>query len=184
MSRIGKQFIEIPKKVTVKLERYLTHQKISVDGPNGSLSRILPFIICCTLDENKNQLFFEKAQNTRLASALYGLTRTLVANMVTGVSEGFQKKLKISGVGYRAQLDGKDLVLNMGYSHPVRMVPPPRVSVSLDDPTTIIVSGVELDVVGEFAAKIRLVRPPEPYKGKGIAYEGEVIRLKAGKTGK
>ena len=104
--------------------------------------------------------------------------------MVTGVSDGFSKKLQISGVGYRAQLDGKDLVLNMGYSHPVRMVPPPQVSVSLDGPTTIIISGIELDVVGGFAAKIRSVRPPEPYKGKGIAYEGEIIRRKAGKTGK
>jgi len=104
--------------------------------------------------------------------------------MVTGVSTGFQKKLKISGVGYRAQLDGKDLILNMGYSHPVRMVPPLGVSISLESPTAITLSGVELDVVGEFAAKIRLVRPPEPYKGKGIAYEGETIRLKAGKTGK
>ena len=180
MSRIGKQFITVPSKVTVKLER----QKISVDGPKGNLSRILPSVICCTLNEKENQLVIEKAQDTRLAQALYGLSRTLVANMVTGVSAGFSKKLQISGVGYRAQLDGKDLVLNMGYSHPVRMVPPPQISVNLESPTTIIVSGIELDVVGEFAAKIRSVRPPEPYKGKGIAYEGEVIRRKAGKTGK
>jgi large subunit ribosomal protein L6 len=180
MSRIGKQFITVPSKVTVKLER----QKISVDGPKGNLSRILPSVICCTLNEKENQLVIEKAQDTRLAQALYGLSRTLVANMVTGVSAGFSKKLQISGVGYRAQLDGKDLVLNMGYSHPVRMVPPPQISVNLESPTTIIVSGIELDVVGEFAAKIRAVRPPEPYKGKGIAYEGEIIRRKAGKTGK
>ena len=180
MSRIGKQSIAVPPKVTVKLER----QKISVDGPKGNLSRILPSVICCTLDEKSNQLVIEKAQDTRLAQALYGLSRTLVSNMVTGVSDGFSKKLQISGVGYRAQLDGKDLGLNMGYSHPVRMVPPPQVSVSLDGPTTIIISGIELDVVGEFAAKIRSVRPPEPYKGKGIAYEGEIIRRKAGKTGK
>ena len=180
MSRIGKQSIAVPPKVTVKLER----QKISVDGPKGNLSRILPSVICCTLDEKSNQLVIEKAQDTRLAQALYGLSRTLVSNMVTGVSDGFSKKLQISGVGYRAQLDGKDLVLNMGYSHPVRMVPPPQVSVSLDGPTTIIISGIELDVVGEFAAKIRSVRPPEPYKGKGIAYDGEFIRRKAGKTGK
>lgn len=93
MSRIGKQFIEIPKQVTVKLEKYSTHQKISVDGPNGNLSRILPFIICCTLDEKENKIFLEKAQDTRLASALYGLTRTLVSNMVVGVSVGFQKKI-------------------------------------------------------------------------------------------
>jgi large subunit ribosomal protein L6 len=180
MSRIGKQSIAVPPKVTVKLER----QKISVDGPKGNLSRILPSVICCTLDEKSNQLVIEKAQDTRLAQALYGLSRTLVSNMVTGVSDGFSKKLQISGVGYRAQLDGKDLVLNMGYSHPVRMVPPPGVTVSVDGQTTVVVSGIELDVVGEFAAKIRSVRPPEPYKGKGIAYEGEVIRRKAGKTGK
>ena len=106
MSRIGKQSITVPSKVTVKLER----QKISVSGPKGSLSRILPSVICCTLNEEGNQLFVEKAQNTRLAQALYGLSRTLVANMVTGVSDGFSKKLQVSGVGYRAQMDGKDLV--------------------------------------------------------------------------
>eukprot|EP00964_Phaeocystis_antarctica_P162249 scaffold136191_cov2490-Phaeocystis_antarctica.AAC.1 len=117
-------------------------------------------------NEENNRLLLEKAEDTRLSQALYGLSRTLVANM-------------ISGVGYRAQLDGKDLVLNMGYSHPVRMIPPPRISITLEGPTTVIVSGIELDVVGEFAAKIRSVRPPEPYKGKGIAYEGEVIRRKA-----
>ena len=180
MSRIGKQFIAVPPKVTVKLER----QKISVDGPKGKLSRILPSLICCTLDENTNQLTLEKAQDTRLAQALYGLSRTLVSNMVVGVSDGFSKKLQITGVGYRAQLDGKDLVLNMGYSHPVRMIPPSGVSINLDGQTSITVSGIERDVVGEFAAKIRSVRPPEPYKGKGIAYDGEVIRRKAGKTGK
>ena len=180
MSRIGKQVIVIPEKVTVKLDG----QKIVVDGPKGSLSRILPSLICCTLGENQKELHIEKTQETRLSQALYGLSRTLVANMVTGVSDGFSKKLQISGVGYRAQLDGKDLVLNMGYSHPVRMVPPPGVTVSVDGQTTVVVSGIELDVVGEFAAKIRSVRPPEPYKGKGIAYEGEVIRRKAGKTGK
>ena len=180
MSRIGKKYITMPQKVKVKLER----QKISVDGPKGSLFRILPSVICCTLDKENNRLLLEKAEDTRLAQALYGLSRTLVANMVTGVSDGFSKKLQISGVGYRAQLDGNDLVLNMGYSHPVRMISPPRVSVTLEGPTTVIVSGIELDVVGEFAAKIRSVRSPEPYKGKGIAYEGEVIRRKAGKTGK
>ena len=180
MSRIGKKYITVPPKVTVKLNK----QKISVDGPKGNLSRILPSVICCTLDEKENQLLLVKSQETRLAQALYGLSRTLVANMVTGVSDGFSKKLQISGVGYRAQLDGKDLVLNMGYSHPVRMIPPSGVSINLDGQTSITVSGIERDVVGEFAAKIRSVRPPEPYKGKGIAYDGEVIRRKAGKTGK
>ena len=180
MSRIGKKYITMPQKVKVTLEK----QKISVDGPKGKLFRILPSVICCTVDEENNRLLLEKAEDTRLAQALYGLSRTLVANMVIGVSDGFSKKLQISGVGYRAQLDGKDLVLNMGYSHPVRMIPPPGISVTVEGQTTVIVSGIVKDVVGEFAAKIRSVRPPEPYKGKGIAYEGEVIRRKAGKTGK
>ena len=180
MSRIGKQFISIPEKVKVQLNG----QKILVDGPKGSLSRILPSLVCCTLDEGNKKLFLEKTQNTKLSQALYGLSRTLVANMVTGVSVGFEKKLEITGVGYRAQLNGKDLVLNMGYSHPVKMVPPEGLSIKVENPTSVIVSGMQKDMVGEFAAKIRSVRPPEPYKGKGIAYAGEVIRRKAGKTGK
>jgi len=180
MSRIGKQFIAIPQKVNVKIDG----QKIVVDGPKGSLSRILPSLICCTQNEQEGKLFLEKAQDTKLAQALYGLSRTLVANMVTGVSEGFNKRLQITGVGYRAQLDGKDLVLNMGYSHPIKMLTPGSLSVKVESPTIVVVSGMEKDAVGEFAAKIRSVRPPEPYKGKGIAYEGEFIRRKAGKTGK
>jgi len=104
--------------------------------------------------------------------------------MVVGVSDGFQKRLQITGVGYRAQLEGKDLVLNMGYSHPVKMITPHELSVNVENPTSVVVSGMQKDMVGEFAAKIRSVRPPEPYKGKGIAYEGEIIRRKAGKTGK
>ena len=180
MSRIGKKFINIPEKVKVKLDG----QKISVDGPKGSLSRILPSLVCCTLDDSSQKLFLEKTQDTKLSQALYGLSRTLVANMVTGVSAGFEKRLQITGVGYRAQLEGKDLVLNMGYSHPVKMITPEELSVKVESPTSVLVSGMQKDTVGEFAAKIRSVRPPEPYKGKGIAYEGEVIRRKAGKTGK
>lgn len=180
MSRIGKQFITIPEKVTLNVNG----QKIFVKGPKGDLSRILPSLICCTLDDTQKKVFIEKTQNTKLAQALFGLSRTLVANMVIGVSEGFQKKLQLTGVGYRAQLDGKDLVLNMGYSHPVKMVTPKNLAITVENPTTVIVSGLEKDLVGEFAAKIRSVRPPEPYKGKGIAYEGEIIRRKAGKTGK
>jgi large subunit ribosomal protein L6 len=180
MSRIGKQFITIPEKVKVKLNG----QKILVDGPKGSLSRILPSLVCCTLDENSQKLFIEKTQDTKLSQALYGLSRTLVSNMVTGVSLGFEKRLEITGVGYRAQLNGKDLVLNMGYSHPVKMIPPEGLSIKVENPTSVVVSGIQKDMVGEFAAKIRSVRPPEPYKGKGIAYAGEVIRRKAGKTGK
>ena len=180
MSRIGKQVIVIPEKVTVKLDG----QKIVVDGPKGSLSRILPSLICCTLGENQKELHIEKTQETRLSQALYGLSRTLVANMVTGVSSGFEKKLQITGIGYRAQLEGKDLVLNMGYSHPVKMLTPEGLSVQVENPTSVTVSGTQKDLVGEFAAKIRAVRPPEPYKGKGILYDGEKIIRKAGKTGK
>ena len=180
MSRIGKKSIVIPEKVKIKLDG----QKVSVDGPKGSLSRILPSLVCCTMDENGQNLFIEKTQDTKLSQSLYGLSRTLVANMVKGVSVGFEKKLQITGVGYRAQLSGTDLVLNMGYSHPVKMVPPSGITVKVESPTSVIVSGIQKDMVGEFAAKIRAVRPPEPYKGKGIAYEGEVIRRKAGKTGK
>lgn len=180
MSRIGKKSITLPANVTVKLNG----QKISVDGPKGQLSRILPSLVCCTLDENKEKLFIDKTQDTKLSQALFGLSRTLVANMVTGVSDGFEKKLQITGVGYRAQLDGKDLLLNIGYSHPVKMVPPPDISVRVEGPTTVVVSGTQKDMVGEFAAKVRSVRPPEPYKGKGITYDGEIIRRKAGKTGK
>ena len=180
MSRIGKQFITIPNKVSVKLDG----QKISVDGPKGSLSRILPSLVCCSIDEKENKVFVEKAKDSKLSRALHGLSRTLVANMVTGVSSGFEKRLQITGVGYRAQMSGKDLVLNMGYSHPVTMITPETISVKVESPTSVIISGLEKDLVGEFAAKIRSVRPPEPYKGKGIAYEGEYIRRKAGKTGK
>ena len=131
MSRIGKQGIVVPEKVKVKLEG----QKISVDGPKGSLSRILPSLVCCTLDEGKQQLFIEKTQDTRLSQALFGLSRTLVANMVTGVSTGFQKRLTITGVGYRAQMDGKDLVLNMGYSHPVKMITPKELTIQVESHT-------------------------------------------------
>ena len=180
MSRIGKKSIVIPEKVKIKLDG----QKIVVDGPKGSLSRILPSLVCCTMDEGGQNLFVEKTQDTKLSQALFGLSRTLVANMVTGVSAGFEKRIQITGVGYRAQLDGKDLVLNMGYSHPVKMITPSELSVKVESPTSVVVSGMQKDMVGEFAAKIRSVRPPEPYKGKGIAYEGEVIRRKAGKTGK
>jgi len=180
MSRIGKQFISIPSKVSVKLDG----QKISVEGPKGNLSRILPSLVCCSIDEKENKIFIDKAQESQLSRSLHGLSRTLVANMVTGVSTGFEKSLIITGVGYRSQMDGKDLVLNMGYSHPVKMITPETLSIKVNSPTSVTVCGLEKDLVGEFAAKIRSVRPPEPYKGKGIAYEGEYIRRKAGKTGK
>ena len=187
MSRIGKQFISIPDKVTVKLQG----QKVDVAGPKCKLSTILPSLISCELLKGEGnqklvsvKINSSKASKRNLPQSLYGLSRTVVGNMVLGVSKGFSKKLQITGVGYRAQLDGKDLILNMGYSNPVRMITPPDLSVSLESPTIVVVSGLEKDSVGEFAAKIRAVRSPEPYKGKGIAYEGEIIRRKAGKVGK
>lgn len=180
MSRIGKQHIVIPDKVTVEFEG----QKVTISGPKGNLSRILPPFICCKLDASEKQLVLEKSEQTKLAQSFHGLSRTLLANMVTGVSTGFEKKLEIAGVGYRAQMSGKNLVLNMGYSHAITMVPPPSLSINVSSPTNITVSGIEKDAVGEFASKIRAVRPPEPYKGKGITYEGEFVRRKAGKAGK
>ena len=180
MSRIGKQLIALPNKVTAELEG----QRISIEGPKGKLSRVLPGLIQCELNKDERALSIRKAQETKLAQALYGLSRTLVSNMVIGVSTGFNKRLQITGVGYRAQVQGKDLILNMGYSHPVKLLPPSSIIVQCETPTLIVISGIEKDVVGEFAAKVRSVRPPEPYKGKGIAYENEVIRRKAGKTAK
>jgi large subunit ribosomal protein L6 len=159
-------------------------KKILVEGPKGSLSRTLHSLICCSVNEKEKTLVITKAKNTKLSQALYGLSRTLIANMVIGVSMGFEKRLQIKGVGYRAQLTGKDLLLNMGYSHPVKMTTPSELVVKVESPTSVLVSGTQKEIVGEFAAKIRSVRPPEPYKGKGIAYEGEVIKRKAGKTGK
>ena len=187
MSRIGKQFVSIPEGVTAVLEG----QKLSIFSSKGIFSRIVPSLVRCTLgcnledEKDGNQkLFLEKVQKTKFSQALYGLSRTLIASMVTGMSVGFEKKLQITGVGYRVQLDGNDLVLNMGYSHPVKMIVPPNLSVEVESPTRVIISGIQKDMVGRFAAKIRAVRPPEPYKGKGVAYEEETIRRKTGKTAK
>lgn len=180
MSRIGKQPIILPKQVVV----YVYKQKIYVNGPKGGLSRILPPSVRCRRNRKEGKLYIIITQDTKFSQALYGLIRTLVSNMVIGVSEGFEKRLQIIGIGYRAQLEGKTIILNMGYSCSVQMLIPSSLSVKCETPTNIVVSGTEKDLVGQFAAKIRSVRPPEPYKGKGIAYEGEVIRRKAGKTSK
>jgi large subunit ribosomal protein L6 len=162
----------------------LDGQKISVGGPKGTLLKTLPSLVCCRFDEKKEKIFLEKTQNTRLAQSLFGLSRTLVVNMIKGVSEGFQKELRITGVGYRAQLDGNDLILNVGYSHPVKIITPENLQVRLENLNGVVIHGIQKDVVGEFASKIRSVRPPEPYKGKGIAYKDELIRIKDGKTGR
>ncbi len=178
MSRIGKAPITVPDKVNVSLDG-LT---VTVKGPKGELSRTLPDGV--TISQDGAQLLVVPTSENRRSRERHGLSRTLVANMVEGVSQGFTRKLEIIGVGYRAQVQGKKLVVSAGYSHPVEMVPPEGVTFAVENNTTVLVSGADKEVVGNEAAKVRAIRPPEPYKGKGIKYEGERILRKAGKTGK
>jgi large subunit ribosomal protein L6 len=187
MSRIGRSQILIPSTVKVTESE---GRKLLVDGPNGKLSIVLPSRLQASFESNNGAcnsvtLFLSpNADEDKLSHSLRGLFRTLLANMITGVSEGFTRKLQLSGVGYRAELSGKNLILHLGFSHPVQLTPPPNTTVTLDSQTRIIVSGIDKRSVGEFAAKIRSIRPPEPYKGKGVTYEGEIVLRKAGKTGK
>jgi len=177
MSRIGKRPITVPAKVQVAIDG----TKVVVKGPKGELSRDLPTNV--TVSQAGETLLVTRRDDTRTSRQMHGLSRTLVANMVEGVSQGFQRRLEIQGVGYRAQLQGRNLVLNIGYSHQVQIEPPEGVQFAVENNTNVIVSGYDKEVVGNTAAKIRAVRPPEPYKGKGIRYAGEVVRRKAGKTG-
>ncbi|MDJ0554665.1 MAG: 50S ribosomal protein L6 [Microcoleaceae cyanobacterium MO_207.B10] len=178
MSRIGKRPINIPNKVTVTIEG----QKVLVKGPKGELSReITPEI---SIEQEGETIVVKPRNDSRRARQRYGLSRTLVANMVEGVSNGYQKRLEIQGVGYRAQVQGTKLILNVGYSKPVEMPAPEGIQMAVENNTNVIVSGINKELVGNMAAKIRAVRPPEVYKGKGIRYAGEMIRRKAGKTGK
>ena len=178
MSRIGKRPITIPAKVQITIDGSL----IAVKGPKGELSRILPSAVA--LEHEGETLLVLRRDESRTSQQLHGLSRTLVANMVQGVSEGFQRRLEIQGVGYRAQIQGRHLNLNVGYSHPVQIEPPEGIQLAVENNTNVIVSGFDKELVGNIAARIRQVRPPEPYKGKGIRYAGEVVRRKAGKTGK
>ena len=178
MSRIGKRPIPIPKKVEIKIDG----QHIAVKGPKGELERLLPTKIL--LEHSEETILVKREDDSRLARQRHGLCRTLVSNMVEGVSSGFQKRLQIQGVGYRAQAQGSKLTLNVGYSKPVEMQMPKGIEVKVESNTQVTVSGIDKEIVGNVAAKIRAVRPPEPYKGKGIRYFGEVVRRKAGKTGK
>jgi len=178
MSRIGKRPITIPAKVQVAIDG----TKVVVKGPKGELSRDLPTNVIVSQEGEILQV--TRRDESRTSKQLHGLSRTLVANMVEGVSQGFQRRLEIQGVGYRAQVQGRNLVLNMGYSHQVQIVPPEGIQFAVEGTTNVIVSGYDKEIVGNTAAKIRDVRPPEPYKGKGIRYAGEVVRRKAGKTGK
>lgn len=178
MSRIGKRPITIPAKVEVSIEG----QHVAVKGPKGELSRTLPAEVI--LEREGETLLVTRRDESRAARQRHGLCRTLVANMVDGVSQGFQRRLEIQGVGYRAQVQGRNLVLTVGYSHPVQIDPPEGIQLAVENNTNVIVSGFDKEIVGNIAARIRAVRPPEPYKGKGIRYAGEVVRRKAGKAGK
>lgn len=178
MSRIGKRPIPVPKNVTVTI----TDQQVAVKGPKGELSRVLPNEVEVVQEEGT--LLVNRRNESRAARQRHGLCRTLVANMVEGVSQGFQRRLEIQGVGYRAQVQGRNLVLSVGYSHPVQIEPPEGVQLAVENNTNVIVSGINKEIVGNIAARIRAVRPPEPYKGKGIRYAGEMVRRKAGKAGK
>jgi large subunit ribosomal protein L6 len=178
MSRIGKRPIPVPQKVTVTIDG----QHVAVKGPKGELSRTLPPEV--EVVQEGDTVLVNRRNESRPARQRHGLCRTLVANMVEGVSNGFQKRLEIQGVGYRAQVQGRNLVLNVGYSNPVQIEPPEGIQVAVENNTNVIVSGIDKEIVGNTSARIRAVRPPEPYKGKGIRYAGELVRRKAGKAGK
>lgn len=178
MSRIGKQPVPIPSQVSVDIKG----NHITVTGPKGTLERELPSAI--VVEQKDSTVEVSPENNSRIARQRHGLSRTLVANMVEGVSQGFEKRLQIQGVGYRAQAQGSKLTLNVGYSKPVEMQMPEGINVAVERNTEVILTGINKEVLGNTAARIRAVRPPEPYKGKGIRYLGENVRRKAGKTGK
>lgn len=178
MSRIGKLPIEIPKGVKINF----VDSVLTVQGPNGNLSRqIMP---CVTLNINETSLEVTRNDEASSSRAAHGLTRTLINNMVTGVTKGFQTDLEINGVGYRAEVKGKELVLSLGFSHPVNFPIPEGIVIEVEKMTKLSVKGFDKEMVGQTAAKIRSFRGPEPYKGKGIKYANETILRKAGKTGK
>ncbi len=185
MSRIGRRPIPVPKGVEVTLG---ANNLVTVKGPKGQLTQQLHPDM--QIVQENGSLLVQRPSDGKLHRSLHGLTRTLLANMVTGVTDGWQRGLEINGVGYRASLEGSTLVLQLGFSHPVRMEPPSNVTYvvgerkSANDPLPIFIRGIDKQVVGEEAAKLRSLRPPEPYKGKGIKYLEERIRRKAGKAGK
>lgn len=179
MSRVGKKPIEVPAGVTVSVD---ANNVATVKGPKGELVR--SFHKDMKIEQEGNVITITRPSESKEHRTNHGTTRALLANMVTGVSEGFSKSLELIGVGYRAQLQGKKLVLNVGYSHPVEFTPEDGVEVEVPSNTKVIVKGISKEKVGALASNIRDVRPPEPYKGKGIRYEGEHVRRKEGKTGK
>ncbi len=178
MSRIGRKPIDIPAGVEVKIDGCT----VTVKGPKGTLSETFAPSMKIEMDEGK--LTVSRPSDDKEYRSLHGLTRTLIRNMVQGVTEGFTKELEVKGVGYRAAKEGKDLVLNLGYSHQVRVPDTDDVKTEVPKPDQIIISGIDKQKVGQFAADVRAKRPPEPYKGKGIRYKGEFVRHKEGKAGK
>ena len=179
MSRIGRMPIAVPAGVTVDIAE---NNKVSVKGPKGTLERVLPAEMEIKLEDG--HIVVTRPNDLKKMKSLHGLTRSLLANMVHGVTDGYEKVLEVNGVGYRAQKQGKKLVLSLGYSHPVEMEDPEGLESTVEGQNKIIVKGIDKEKVGQYAAEIRDKRRPEPYKGKGIKYADEVIRRKVGKTGK
>jgi len=179
MSRIGKAPVSLPSGVKIDIK----NNQVTVGGPKGELTRTFSPDMAIAVEDN--QIVITRPSDQKHHKAIHGLTRALINNMVVGVSKGFTRELVIEGVGYRAAMEGKNLVLNVGYSHPVVFEPVGKLSFDVDKSgRALSVSGIDKQLVGEFAARIRRTRPPEPYKGKGISYQGEIIRRKAGKAGK
>ncbi len=178
MSRIGNAPITIPNNVTVEV----SGQDVKVSGPQGELG--MSYLPQVKVEVAENLVEVKRKKDDKISRSLHGLTRALIANMVTGVEKGWQKRLELVGVGFRAQASGDRVTLNVGYSHQVEIVAPEGVKFTVEDNTKILVSGIDKILVGQIAAKIRAVRPPEPYQGKGIRYSGEYVRRKAGKAGK
>ena len=178
MSRVGRKPIPVPAGVDIKIEDNI----VKVSKGNQSLVQEVHPEIKVEYKSQDNTIEISRPTDNKFYRSLHGLYRSLISNMVVGLTEGFTKKLQIVGVGYRAELKGKNLVLQLGYSHPILFKPPENIEISLENPTTILVKGFDKQLVGQVSAKIRSFRPPEPYKGKGIKYEGEHIRRKAGKT--
>ena len=178
MSRIGRHPVEVPAGVEVKIAE---NNVVTVKGPKGTLEKALPTEMSITMEDG--HVVVTRPNDLKKMKSLHGLTRTLIQNMVTGVSQGYEKTLEVNGVGYRAQKQGKKLVLSLGYSHPVEMEDPEGLESAVDG-NKIVVKGIDKEKVGQYAAEIRDKRRPDPYKGKGIKYADEVIRRKVGKTGK
>ena len=179
MSRIGRLPIAIPAGVTVEIAE---NNKVTVKGPKGTLERVLPTEM--KIEKDGESIVVTRLDDLKRMKSLHGLTRTLINNMVVGVTAGYKKELEVNGVGYKAQKQGKTLVLSLGYSHPVEMTDPEGVDSAVEGQNKIIITGIDKEKVGQYAAEIRDKRRPEPYKGKGIKYSDEVIRRKVGKTGK